>query len=426
MIVDNPILTHIFAFDGKLLLTHPVTRFIFVPMLSQTRSVTQTLSKRLAAYQQKGLLRQLRPPDESADFCSNDYLGFARSTALKTAIQQAHVTHANASTGATGSRLLAGQTILADAVEQELAQFYQSEAALIFNSGYDANLGLLACLPRAGDTLLTDELIHASMIDGARLSYATRNRFWHNDLVDLETKLQQASQQGGQIFVAVESVYSMDGDVAPLRKVADLCDQYGAALLVDEAHATGVYGSGPNGQNGEGLVAALGLQDRVLARVHTFGKALGVHGAAVVGPAVLREYLINFARPFMYTTALPPHNLMAIRCAHEQVKSNPDPPQLLRQQLTYFRQQVSERLPGTTWTNSQSPIQCLIVPGNEQARHVALQAQQADLDVRAILSPTVPAGQERLRLCIHAFNTTHEIDRLLTVLQIALIKKINQ
>ena len=399
--------------------------FIFVNMLTLTRSITHTLSERLAVYQQAGLLRQLRTADNFVDFCSNDYLGFARSHELKTAIRQADTDHTNARTGATGSRLLAGQTVLADEVEQELAKFYRTEAALIFNSGYDANIGLLACLPRAGDTLLTDELIHASMIDGARLSYANRHRFRHNDLADLETKLQQASQREGQIFVAVESVYSMDGDLAPLRELADLCDQYNAALLVDEAHATGVYGSGPNGQQGEGLVVALGLQDRVLARVHTFGKALGVHGAAVVGPAVLRSYLINFARPFIYTTALPPHSLLAIRCAHEQLKVNINAHHTLQQQLTYFRQQVSAILPGTIWTDSQSPIQCLIIPGNEKARAVATEAQRIGLDVRAILSPTVPVGQERLRLCIHAFNATDEIDQLLTVLQTALLNNSN-
>ncbi|MCX6213538.1 8-amino-7-oxononanoate synthase [Spirosoma sp.] len=389
-------------------------------MLTSTDSINQTLLERLAVYRQKGLLRQLRIADEAVDFCSNDYLGLARSSQLKQAIQQANAEHSSLRTGATGSRLLAGQTTLAQEVEQKLALFYGTEAALVFNSGYDANIGLLACLPRKGDTLLTDELIHASMIDGARLSYAARHRFRHNDLVDLKAQLEGASQpQNGQIFVAVESVYSMDGDVAPLRELADLCDEYGAALLVDEAHATGIYGS-ENGVNGEGLVTALGLQNRVLARVHTFGKALGVHGAAIVGPAVLRDYLINFARPFIYTTALPPHSLLAIRCAHDQVRADSSALQQLHHQLTYFRRQVAEKLPGSQWSTSQSPIQCLIIPGNDRARRVAAAAQATGLDVRAILSPTVPVGQERLRLCIHAFNTIDEIDRLVDVLQKAL------
>ncbi|UFH55220.1 8-amino-7-oxononanoate synthase [Spirosoma sp. KNUC1025] len=383
-------------------------------MSTLTQSVIHTLSERLATYEQAGLLRQLRVMDGFVDFCSNDYLGFAQSAALKTAIQQASDKDLSVRNGATGSRLLAGQTTEADEVERALATFYQTEAALIFNSGYAANLGLLACLPKAGDILLTDALVHASMIDGARLSYATRYRFQHNDLADLEAKLQDANrlQSLGEVFVAVESVYSMDGDLAPLREIADLCDQYGAALLVDEAHATGIYGP-----NGEGLVVALGLQERVLARVHTFGKALGVHGAAVVGPRVLRDYLINFARPFIYTTALPTHSLIAIRCAHEYVKAQSSARKQLNERLAYFRKQANELSPQATWTASESPIQCLIIKGNDQARYVASVAQQAGLDARAILSPTVAAGQERLRLCIHAFNTNEEIDRLMAVLQ---------
>lgn len=386
-------------------------------MLTGIHSYAHTLSERLVAYKKIGLLRQLRTSDGLVDFCSNDYLGFARSPELKTAIQEADADHADERNGATGSRLLAGHTALVGEVEQELARFYQTETALIFNSGYEANLGLLACLPKAGDTLLTDELIHASMIDGARLSYASRHRFRHNDLNDLETKLKQAAelQPDGQLFVAVESIYSMDGDLAPLRELTDLCDQYDAALVVDEAHATGIYGT-----NGEGLVVSLGLQERVLARVHTFGKALGVHGAVVVGPAILRDYLINFARPFIYTTALPPHSLLAIRCAHEHLTTCSDARKNLFEHLTYFREQLGNMLPRTAWTDSQSPIQCLILPGNELAHSVAAEAQQAGSDVRAILSPTVPVGQERLRLCMHAFNTTDEIDRLLATLQTAL------
>ncbi|GAB3897839.1 aminotransferase class I/II-fold pyridoxal phosphate-dependent enzyme [Spirosoma agri] len=384
-------------------------------MTESILSIAQTLTDRLAARRQSGLLRQLRTADGLVDFCSNDYLGFARSPVLRTMIQEADSTHTRLRTGATGSRLLAGQTQLADSVEQELAAFYQTEASLIFNSGYDANLGLLACLPQSGDTLITDELIHASMIDGARLSYATRSRFRHNDLNDLESKLQQASNstQSGQVFVAVESVYSMDGDQAPLGELVRLCERYGAALIVDEAHATGVYGPA-----GEGLVVALGLADRVLARVHTFGKGLGVHGAVVVGSALLRDYLINFARPFIYTTALPPHSLLAIRYAHQYVQAAADTRDQLQTIIRYFQQRVASERPGTNWTNSPSPIQCLLIPGNEQARQLAQQAQRAGFDVRAILSPTVPIGQERLRICLHAFNTVDEIDRLITVLPV--------
>ncbi|QJD78486.1 aminotransferase class I/II-fold pyridoxal phosphate-dependent enzyme [Spirosoma rhododendri] len=383
-------------------------------MIETAPSILQSLAHRLTTRQQDGSLRSLRVNDVLVDFSSNDYLGLARSAALQAAIQGAAAQYPTLRNGATGSRLLAGQTELTDEVETELARFYQSERALIFNSGYDANIGLLACLPQKGDTLLTDELIHASMIDGARLSYATRHRFRHNDLADLEAKLQQAT---GQVFVAVESVYSMDGDYAPLPDLCTLCDRYGAALIVDEAHASGVYGP-----NGEGRVVELGLQDRVLARVHTFGKGLGVHGAAVVGSTVLRDYLINFARSFIYTTALPPHSLLAIREAHQLVQRDANARLRLTDRLHYFQTQVVAKLPNTRWTDSQSPIQCLLVSGNDDARRVAAAGQQTGLDLRAILSPTVPIGQERIRICLHAFNTTDELDRLRLVLQTALHK----
>lgn len=384
---------------------------IFAPMIETAQSVLQAIAHRLATRQQDGSLRSLRVNGALIDFSSNDYLGLARSVTLREAIQQA-AHQPFLYNGATGSRLLAGHTELADDVETELAHFYQSERALIFNSGYDANIGLLACLPQKGDTLLTDELIHASMIDGARLSYASRHRFRHNDLIDLERQLRQAT---GQVFVAVESVYSMDGDFAPLPELCALCDRYSAALLVDEAHASGVYGP-----NGEGRVVELGLQDRVLARVHTFGKGLGVHGAVVIGSALLRDYLINFARSFIYTTALPPHSLLAIQEAHRLVQRDNSVRQQLAERLAYFQTQVVAQLPATRWTDSQSPIQCLLVSGNDKARRVASTGQQAGLDLRAILSPTVPIGQERIRICLHAFNTTDELDQLRMVLQTAL------
>lgn len=371
------------------------------------------LSDRLEKRQQSGLGRRLTVADGLIDFCSNDYLGFARSAALKNEIRVLDDTHPTALTGATGSRLLAGHTRLADEVEQELAAFYKAEAALVFNSGYDANIGLLASLPQRGDTLITDELIHASMIDGARLSYATRLRFRHNDLADLEQQLQQPHT--GQVFVAVESVYSMDGDLAPLAEIADLCDRYNAFLLVDEAHATGVFGP-----QGEGLAVALGLQDRILARLHTFGKALGVHGAAVVGPASLRHYLINFARSFIYTTALPPHSLLAMQAAHRFAQQHPEPQQTIQAHIRTFQKLIQDFLPDTRWTDSQSPIQCLIIPGNDACRQVAQTAQQAGFDIRAILSPTVPAGQERIRICLHAFNTPDQLQALIRTLQQAL------
>ncbi|MEZ0612195.1 aminotransferase class I/II-fold pyridoxal phosphate-dependent enzyme [Fibrella sp. WM1] len=377
---------------------------------STTEWLTARLAQELHNRQASGLLRRLTLAN-AIDFTSNDYLGLARSMALSQYIHQQAVPITR--NGATGSRLLAGNTELAEAVEQDLAQIYQAESALVFNSGYNANVALLACLPQRGDTLLTDELIHASLIDGARLSYATRQRFAHNDLADLEQKLQQAN---GRLFVVVESVYSMDGDEAPLLALADLCDHYGAALLVDEAHASGIYGLNEANGTAPGLVVAHGLQDRVFARIHTFGKALGVHGAVVVGPTLLRDYLINTARPFIYTTALPPHALLAIRCAHEVLAQDTAPIHRLHTLIAFFRETTQQLAPDLTWLESTSPIQGLIVPGNEAVRAVAGRAQAAGYDVRPIVSPTVPPGQERLRLCLHSFNTEAEIRGLISTI----------
>jgi 8-amino-7-oxononanoate synthase len=368
-------------------------------------AVYELLEKRRSA----GLLRSLKTPENLIDFCSNDYLGLARSVTLRQTIEQSVAVHSNRLNGSTGSRLLAGNSALAEELETELAAFHDTEAALIFNSGYDANVGLLASLPQRGDTLLTDDLIHASMIDGARLSVANRFKFRHNDLDDLENRLKRAT---GTVYVAIESVYSMDGDLAPLTEIVELCEHYEAALIVDEAHATGVFGP-----QGGGLVQSLGLQKRVFARVHTFGKALGVHGAAVVGSASLRDFLINFARSFVYSTALPPHSLLAIHSVYRFLPENQPLIDHLHTLRKYFQQQIQERLPQTEWTSDSSPILGLIIPGNDACRAVAAQLQQAGFDIRPIVSPTVPAGRERLRICLHAFNSTTEIDDLVTTLQ---------
>lgn len=376
------------------------------------KTANESLSALLNSRQSAGSLRQLRQPTGLVDFCSNDYLGLARSPELREAIAASLGSFAGHPNGSTGSRLLAGNTTLAESLEAEIAAFHGAEAALLFNSGYDANIGLLASVPQRGDTLLTDELIHASMIDGARLSYATRHKFRHNDLDDLESKIRKAT---GTVYVAVESVYSMDGDLAPLADLCDLCDRYGAALLVDEAHATG-----PFGPRGEGVVSALGLENRVFARVHTFGKGLGVHGAVVLGSSLLRDFLINFARSFVYTTALPPHSLLAIRAAYEHLQTHTYKIHQLHTLRAFFVQQATGQMPEADWLLTESAIQGLVVPGNEACRAVAADLQASGLDVRPILSPTVPAGRERLRICLHTFNTEAEIFALVQQLKTTL------
>jgi 8-amino-7-oxononanoate synthase len=254
---------------------------------------------------------------------------------------------------------------------------------------------------------LSDELVHASIIDGIRLSRADYLRFRHNDLAHLEERLEQVSKNTARnyqdIFVAVESVYSMDGDEAPLEQLAELCERYHAKLVVDEAHATGVFG-----KNGAGMVSEYGLEQKVFARVHTFGKAMGCHGAVVAGPAGLRDYLVNFSRPFIYSTALPLHSLCAIRMSFKLVPERKEAIEKLHALITIFNKRMSE-LSGLNRIISRSAIHCILVPGNEQVKALAANIQKRGFDVRPILHPTVPKGKERIRICLHSFNTAEEI-----------------
>lgn len=355
------------------------------------------LRQRLAARKEENAFRSLQVNEHLIDFCSNDYLGLA-----KTPTQDSSALPAHKGWGATGSRLISGQTQVAAAVENFLAKFHEAEAALIYNSGYQANLGLLSCLTTRHDTIIYDQLIHASLREGIQLAPAKAFNFRHNDLSDLSEKLKRAK---GRKLVVVESIYSMDGDAAPLAEMVTICNSHGAELLVDEAHATGVFG-----KSGEGLVQALGLEDEVWARVHTFGKAIGAHGAVVLGTAVLRDYLINFSRSFIYTTALPDSLLARIHWAYTEMATG-NRSKLLRERIAQFKMALSPDV-AKHFIPSDSPIQCVLVPGNEAAKVLAAKFQEAGFDIRAILSPTVPKGQERLRICIHSFNTENQIQEL--------------
>jgi 8-amino-7-oxononanoate synthase len=360
----------------------------------------QILEKR----NQEGLFRSLGVTWNFTDFCSNDYLGFARSSALQKIYTKKIVAYEDTWMGSTGSRLISGNSQLAEHLESKIAKFHHAETGLIFNSGYDANVGLFSSIAQKNDTIITDEWIHASIIDGCRLSYANRYHFKHNDLEDLEAKLKQAK---GNVFVAIESIYSMDGDVAPLKEISQLCEQYNAYLIVDEAHATGILGD-----KGRGLVCALGLENAIFARVHTFGKALGTHGAIVLGSKDLRHYLINFARSFIYTTAISPHSLVAVDCAYDFLKENDYLREDLYQRVIYFKQKIA-KLDKYEVLPSGTPIQGIMVEGNEKAKKLADILLQERIHTKAILSPTVPMGRERLRICLHSFNTLEDIDNLI-------------
>ncbi|NVM65596.1 8-amino-7-oxononanoate synthase [Mucilaginibacter sp. SG538B] len=362
------------------------------------------LKRRLDERQQAGTYRQLKPESSLIDFCSNDYLGFARSAVLKQSIAREVNNHPLSLNGAAGSRLLSGNIQYAEDLEDQIAAYHQSEASLLFNSGYDANLGLLSSLAQRGDTLILDELVHASIIDGARLSYANRYSFRHNDLESLEAKLKLAK---GNCYVVIESVYSMDGDTPPVLEIFNLTEKYNAALIIDEAHAVGLYS--------KGLVCELGLQQRIFARVITFGKALGSHGAIVLGSSNLRNYLINFSRSFIYTTAASFHQLAAIKMAYQLLENSDEAIINLKRNIRLFKEKVNT---GETYTllNSDSSIQCIVLKSNETAREAARQLQTNNLDVRPILSPTVAQGTERIRICLHSFNTENELTLLAATL----------
>lgn len=370
--------------------------------------IDQILQESLDKRREQALYRCLQLNQNLTDFCSNDYLSFSRSPAIRQKVSKGIEAETFLS-GATGSRSISGNTAFAEDLERMLAEFHHAEAALLFNSGYDANLGLFSSIATKEDMLICDELIHASIIDGCRLSYAGRLRFAHNDVQDLEKKLQHARRQPSpnrQVFVAVESVYSMDGDIAPLPAVAALCKQYSANLIVDEAHATGVYG-----KQGRGLVNEYGLEQEVFARVYTFGKAIGAHGAIVTGSETLRNYLINFSRSFIFTTALPLHSLVTIKSAYKELMSPDFSNRYLHRLIEHFRQDFLTTA-DIFLIDSKSPIQSLVIPGNQRARYVSAKLQAGGFDIRAILSPSVPAGKERLRISLHMHNTFDEVDRL--------------
>ena len=359
------------------------------------------LEFKLNERKEKGLLRKLTDLNLPFDFCSNDYLGFARSEELYQNIEQELKKH-KTKNGAGGSRLLSGNTTFTEKTEQFIADFHQAESGLIFNSGYDANIGLLSSVPQRGDTIISDELIHASLIDGIRLSHAARLKFKHNNIADLENKLKTTS---GNLFVVVESIYSMDGDSAPLKEIALLCKTYKANLIVDEAHATGIFG-----KQGRGLVQQLGLENHVFARIVTFGKAIGIHGAIVLGSNILRNYLINFSRSFIYTTAAPLHNIIAIKCAYKMLAEGDYQNQILKK-IDLYNSLINQIKQPTIY--STSAIQTILFSNNKTTLAAAEKLQNNGFDVKAILSPTVPEGKERLRICLHYYNTDQEIKDLI-------------
>ncbi|SFC39271.1 8-amino-7-oxononanoate synthase [Flexibacter flexilis DSM 6793] len=374
-------------------------------------AILTRLENALCEREQTHSLRRLQLT-QGIDFFSNDYLGLATNGALVEPFlqqQYANPLFVGQKHGATGSRLLSGNSAYVLQAEQYLANLFGTENALLFNSGYAANTAVLSAIPQKGDVILYDERSHASLKEGARLSFASRFSFKHNDLQDLEAKLLRHSGKGGEVFVVVETVYSMDGDIAPLPDMVKLCQAHQAHLIVDEAHSTGIWG-----REGAGLLRDLGLEKEVFAAVYTFGKAIGGHGACVAGADVLVQYLVNFARPFIYTTAMPLQSVAYVLAAFEYLKATPQASGQLFERIHFFREYINTLDIAAHFTESNSPIQMLKVQGgNEAARTLASNLQGKGYNLRAVLSPTVPEGHERIRICLHNFNGLSEIKTLL-------------
>ncbi len=370
-------------------------------------NIQQRLQKQLDERKAAGNLRRLSVITGLADFCSNDYLGLAGNETLRQRIEQKAHDLAFLPNGSTGSRLISGNSAFALETEQVLARIFDAESCLLFNSGYAVNSAVLATIPQKGDVIFCDELIHASLREGARLSYAQRYSFRHNDPEDLEKKIRQTRNQAftGEVFIAAESVYSMDGDFGPLADLLAVCTTYDAHLIWDEAHSTGIWGT-----HGSGLACAAGVHDQIFARIYTFGKAMGTHGACVAGSVTLTDYLVNFARGFIYTTAMPPHSLLSIRESFGFLAENSHLPGLITRKIKLFTHLLKDFR--DQMVVSESPIQIVKMNGNEPAKQLAQHLQRAGFDVRAILSPTVKAGEERLRICLHVHNTDAEIEAL--------------
>lgn len=350
----------------------------------------------MRALEQHGLKRTLRPP-AGIDLSSNDYLGLANHPHIRAAMAAAVQREG---TGSTGSRLLRGERESFVAVERRFAQFKGTERALYFSSGYLANIAVMTTFAEAGDLIVSDQHNHASLIDGMRLSSARREIVPHNDAAAVRRVVDGAS---GECFLVVESLFSMDGDEAPLAEYAGLCVRSGAHLIVDEAHAVGVYGA-----RGSGLIEERGVAEQVFLSINTAGKALGVAGAFVAGPAWAIEYLIQRARPFIFSTAPPPPVASAIDASLTVVEQEPERRERVRELAATLHRHLGRA--GIPIGTGASHIVPVFIGDNEAAMTIAEMLQRDGFDVRAIRPPTVPAGTARLRISVNANVTGGQID----------------
>ncbi|ANF52529.1 8-amino-7-oxononanoate synthase [Chryseobacterium glaciei] len=366
-------------------------------MLKNFNHFQEALEKR----REEGTLRILRPKSEGIDFYSNDYLGLARNSELQNLLLKQIIENPQLLSGSTGSRLISGNSSTVIETENYIAKEHNYSSALLFSSGYNANLALFSTLPTRHDTIIVDEKIHRSVHDACKMSHAKKLKFKHNDVEDLEQVLKK---QNGNCYVAIESLYSMDGDVAPIKEIIQIVEKYKGSLIVDEAHAFGVFGYG--------LVEKYQLQNRVLTTVITYGKAFGAHGAAILCEEIVKSYLINFASPFIYTTSAQNIQWMSIKTGYEFLKENEKLSIKLQENIKIFRRQNLK-----TPSFENSPIQAIVIPDNHQLRTLKETLLNEGFLTYAVYSPTVKEGTERLRICLHSFNTEEEIIQLTKIIK---------
>ena len=397
-------------------------RLSFLTVRFRMSGADALAKEELAAISANGLLRSLEPLrsnpgaevelDSGArlvNFSSNDYLGLASHPALREALRDGA---SRWGSGAGASRLVCGDYLPHHALEEELARFEGTEAAVLFNTGYAANCGTMPAFAGPEDVVLSDALNHASLVDGCRLSRARTEVYPHRDVAALEAAVRRARQHGARrVLVVTDTVFSMDGDVAPLAAIADVCDRHGALLVVDEAHATGVLGP-----RGAGLVAQLGLGNRVDVRIGTLSKSAGLFGAYVAATRACCDLLLNRARSLIFSTALPPAFVHAALVSI-RILSGPQGDELrarLRRNVERFA--VGLRALGLR-TEGATPIFPVVLGAPEAALAAAAQLRKRGLLVKPIRPPTVPAGSSRLRIAVTAAHTDAHLDLLLSALR---------
>jgi 8-amino-7-oxononanoate synthase len=367
--------------------------------------MSSSLERKLHSRLRLGNLRCLKLSESGIDFASNDYLGLARSSQMKQLVvdEWNSYDHQLNGVGSTGSRLLTGNSEYALKLEEDIARFHGYETSVLFGCGYMANVGLISAVASHECVIFFDAAIHASTRDGIRLSRAKAFAFKHNDVEHLERRLKNCSEKGER-FICVESMYSTDGSIAPLVEICRCAKKYAAHVIVDEAHATGVFGQG-----GRGLVFEYNLVHDVFAQITTFGKAVGVYGAVVLGSHFLKQILINFSTSYIYTTSLPFTTLASIKCSYDLFPNMNQEREHLYKLIDVFRNSFTYA--------SFSQIQFVPIEGNQAVRQMSKRLLDEGFDVRALMSPTVQRGDERLRICLHAFNTENDLMQLIHIIK---------